>query len=234
MSITTTTGSGTAATRPPTAVILGIDDDFGLALVRSFLEIGGTIFGGTEDPGAPVIAALSTQYSRTFHAIAVDPASILSVTSAAAILKQADISVDMLICNVDRRTHDSLEDGLDFDAMKRTFDINALAPIRFMEAFLPLTKSGLKRLCFVTSAMGSLGTATGGRDFAYSMSKTSLNRTVMIMSNHLSKEGYTFRVFIPNAGGTESARSARDYFLNARDDEFRLVIVDDKGHEWPF
>ena len=224
-----------------TAVIFGIDDPFGLSLCRVMLESGGTVFGGTALTTAPAIAELKVEFPDSFRAVAMNPQSGDSLKSASSEIGAID--VDLLVSNVDSAVYDKEDAISGFDTMKRTYDIDALGPIRFVEAFLPLMSAGMKRLCFVTSEKGSLGmtaaksaAASGSpllplAEFAYSMSKTALNRSVMIMFNNLRRDGFSFRLLVPKAG---NAAVACGYFLKDRDDEFRLAIADDEGNEWPY
>jgi len=224
-----------------TAVIFGIDDPFGYSLCRAMLENGGIVFGGTAATAAPAIAGLATEFPESFRAIAMDPRSADSLKPA--VEEIGSINVDLIVSNVDSAAYEKDDVTSGFDTMKQVYDIDALGPIRFVEAFLPLMSAGMKRLCFVTNEKGSLGMRPAGNaaksgfpalplmDFAYSMSKTALNRSVMIMFNNLRRDGFTFRLLIPKAG---NASAACDYFLKDRDDEFRLTIVDDEGNEWPY
>jgi len=81
------------------------------------------------------------------------------------------------------------------------------------------------------------------------MSKTALNMAVRIMHNDLFPEGYTFRLYHPGwvrsyMAGHKSLRAkiepddaaemALGHFLVDREDEGRLVLVDNTGREWPF
>jgi NAD(P)-dependent dehydrogenase (short-subunit alcohol dehydrogenase family) len=90
---------------------------------------------------------------------------------------------------------------------------------------------------------------SGQGEVAYAMSKTALNMAVKIMFNHLRPEGYTFRLYHPgwvrtylrgqkNMAATlepeQAAARALPIFLNGRDDEDRLVLLNYDGTEWPF
>jgi hypothetical protein len=70
-----------------------------------------------------------------------------------------------------------------------------------------------------------------------------------IAFNHLRPEGYTFRVYHPGwmrtyMSGTKSTRAnlepedaaalALPTFLEDREDEDRLVLIDHEGQEWPW
>jgi NAD(P)-dependent dehydrogenase (short-subunit alcohol dehydrogenase family) len=131
--------------------------------------------------------------------------------------------------------------------MHRLYDVNALGPLRVVEAFLPLTdRSRFKRLCFVSSEAGSIARAERKAWFGYCMSKAALNMAVRILFNDLQPAGYTFRVYHPGwirsyIGGKkdmeatlepeEAAAKAIPIFLGQGEDEDRLAMVDYEGNE---
>jgi NAD(P)-dependent dehydrogenase (short-subunit alcohol dehydrogenase family) len=133
--------------------------------------------------------------------------------------------------------------------MQRLYDVNALGPLRVVEAFLPLLERGQgKRLCFVSSEAGSIARARRTSWFGYCMSKAALNMAVKILFNDLRPRGYTFRLYHPgwirsymsgekNMEATlepeEAAILALEYFLSQQDEQ-RLVLHDHEGGEWPW
>ncbi len=143
--------------------------------------------------------------------------------------------------------------------MHRLFRVNALGPLRVVEAFLPLLEaSELKRLCFVSSEAGSVNRAERKSWFGYCASKTALNMGVRLLFNRLRPRGFTFRLYHPGWMRTymsgdkntvadlepeQAAVPALAYFLRdrghdphlaSRTDEDRLVLRDNRGVEWPF
>lgn len=215
------------------AVVLVADTPFGRALCADFLRQGWSVFGGTSEDSPSPLDQLQATYPATFHPLLMNPQSTPSLETAATSVAAMTDRVDLLIANADHPYHDTFTEGLDFDALQSVYDINAIGPIRFVEAFLPLTAQGLKRLCFITDARGCIGLSTPEENVGYSISKTALHMAVTIMSNHLRKDGYTFRLFLPGNPPEESAASASAYFRTNRDDEFRLTITDATGAEWP-
>ncbi|HHX64141.1 MAG TPA: SDR family NAD(P)-dependent oxidoreductase, partial [Chloroflexi bacterium] len=207
-------------------------------------------------PEWPELDVLAERYPQHLCLVPLDVGSTESVQSAAAAVGQAAGRVDLLINNAgigggrSDLADESGEGGLDYDAIHRAYNVNALGAIRMVEAFMPLMEdSPLKRLCFVSSEAGSISLAhrTGG--FGYCMSKAALNMAVKITFNRLRPRGYTFRLYHPGwmrsymsgqkgtAGDMEpeeSAASAIPYFVEGRDDEDRLVLIDYLGQEWPF
>jgi len=216
-----------------TAVIIGVDDPFGIALCRSLLERDWTVFGGTTGEQGK---SADTDRSGRFYQVPMDPCSITALEAASATVGSEVDQVDLLICNIDTAQNTPSSDGLDFEAMKRVYDAGALGTLRFIEAFLPLTRNGLRRLCFIDDAHGSIEMASGGDDIGNRLSKAALRMACMILSNHLRKEGYTFRIYLPSLEPSHHemcARFATDYFLADREDEFRMTILDHQGDEWP-
>lgn len=81
------------------------------------------------------------------------------------------------------------------------------------------------------------------------MSKAALNMAIKNLFNHLRPQGYTLRVYHPgwvrsymsgqknNEADLEpedAAAYAIPFFVNPREDEDRLVLVDYQGNEWPW
>lgn len=209
-----------------TAVVLGADTFFGRTLCETLLDRDILVFGDSP--------FLAEEHPGRFQAVPLDPLSAPSLETAARTVGAAVEYVDLLVCHADFPATDTFAAGWDFAAMQRTYDANAIGPLRFVEAFYPLTRGGQKRLCFTSDTRGSIARTTGSDDAGYAMAKTALHMAVTILFNDLRREGYTFRLFVPGVDPTASARFTADYFLQDRDDEFRLTITDDRGTQWPF
>jgi NAD(P)-dependent dehydrogenase (short-subunit alcohol dehydrogenase family) len=235
------------------ALVTGADRGLGLALSAGLLARGWQVFAGQYMPAWPELGALAVKYPQALHILPLDVSSIDSAKAAAqAAAKQAD-AIDLLINNAgvtSPKMTQPITEPQDYAEMHRLFDVNALGPLRVVEAFLPLTaKSALKRLCFVSSEAGSISRAERTAWYSYCMSKAALNMGIKILFNHLRPEGYTFRVYHPgwvrsymggekNLEATLEPEEAADYaipiFLGPREDEDRLALVDYQGQEWPW
>ena len=159
--------------------------------------------------------------------------------------------VDIIVCNAALMSPpgEKMSEGY-YEHIVRTFNTNALGEMRTAQFFLPLMKVGMKRLCFISTEAGSIIRMWRDSGYAYSISKTALNMGVRIMFNDLYRQGYTFRLYHPghmmhtNPDGTyekgadfppeDSAAVAVPQFINDRDDESRLVMIDYLGNEWPY
>jgi NAD(P)-dependent dehydrogenase (short-subunit alcohol dehydrogenase family) len=236
-----------------TALVTGADRGLGSALVAGLLERGWRVFAGQHRPDWPELSALALRYPGALHIIPLEVRSMASVQAAAQSVSTLVDHLDMLINNAgvgSATSSRSIREPQDYDEMHKMYDVNALGPLRMVEAFLPLVDRGaLKRLSFVSSEAGSIARSTRTNGYGYSMSKAALNMSTRIMYNHLQPEGYTFRVYHPGwirsymSGSKstegdlepeEAAVPALEYFLQARDDEDRLVMRDWLGREWPW
>jgi NAD(P)-dependent dehydrogenase (short-subunit alcohol dehydrogenase family) len=204
-------------------------------------------------PEWPDLDALKGQFSERLHVVPLDVHSTDSVQAAARAIAESTDHIDLLINNAGigtRTGRRSIREAQDYAAMHQVYDVNALGPLRVVEAFLPLCDRGtMKRLCFVSSEAGSIERSKRTTGYGYCMSKAALNMAVKIAFNHLRPEGYAFRVYHPgwmrtymsgqkstraNLEPEEAAALALPTFLEDREDEDRLVLIDHEGQEWPW
>jgi NAD(P)-dependent dehydrogenase (short-subunit alcohol dehydrogenase family) len=243
------------------AFVTGADRGLGLALAARLLSKGWRVFAGQYMPDWPELAALAVEYGERLAPVPLDVADTGSTLAAAERVAKHTDRVDLLInsAGVLSPHAPSIREPQDYDEMHRLYNVNALGPVRVVEAFLPLTdRSELKRLCFVSSESGSIGRCQRADWYGYQMSKTALNMAVKLLFNRLRPEGYTFRVYHPGwmrsymfgykdtkatLEPEEAAVPALAYFLRDRGgdphrrdryDENRLVMRDHQGREWPW
>lgn len=235
------------------AVVTGADRGLGLALTAGLLDRGWQVFAGQYMPDWPELEALRARFPETAHLVPLDVSDEVSVRAAAKSIAAMTDHIDLLINNagvMSPTVFATLREPQDYAEMHRLYDVNALGPIRVVEALLSLTdRSQMKRLCFVSSEAGSINAAKRTSWYGYCMSKAALNMAVRIMFNHLHPEGYTFRLYHPGWMRTymsgkknteadlepeEAAVYALSYFLTPRADEGRLVLRDYQGRDWPF
>lgn len=246
----------------PIALVTGADRGLGLALCARLLSLGWRVFAGQYMPEWPDLAALAARYpGERLTPVPLDVADDTSVSAAAQRVGTFTGRVDMIINNAGVTSPRSgpIREPQDTDEMHRMYNVNALGPLRVVEAFLPLTDhSEMKRLCFVSSEAGSINRCERTSWYGYCMSKAALNMAVRLLFNRLRPEGYTFRVYHPGwlrsfMGGSKNTQAdlepeeaavpavayflrnrARDPHLEPRRDEDRLVMRDWQGREWPW
>jgi NAD(P)-dependent dehydrogenase (short-subunit alcohol dehydrogenase family) len=139
----------------------------------------------------------------------------------------AGTQVDILINNAGSLSHESL-DRLDFDAVRRQFEVNSLGPLRVTAALVPLMVRGSK-VGILTSRMGSIADNGSGAYYGYRMSKAAVNAAGMSLARDLAARGIAVVLLHPGfvrtemtgrSGNTEPHEAARD--LLARIDELDL------------
>jgi NAD(P)-dependent dehydrogenase (short-subunit alcohol dehydrogenase family) len=233
------------------ALVTGADRGLGLALSAGLLERGWQVLAGQYMPDWPELNLLAGKFPHSLYILPLDVCSIDSVKAAAQAAANVSDHIDLLINNAgvsSSKMAQPISEPQDYVEMHRLFDVNALGPLRVVEAFLLLMKgSALKRLCFVSSEAGSISRAERTAWYGYCMSKAALNMGIKILFNYLRPKGYTFRVYHPgwvrsymsgkknleaNLEPEEAARYAIPIFLEPRKDEDRLVLVDYQGQEW--
>jgi NAD(P)-dependent dehydrogenase (short-subunit alcohol dehydrogenase family) len=232
------------------ALVTGADRGLGLALCAGLLERGWRVFAGQFMPEWPELVALAGQHPEALQVVPVDVSSTASVLSAAEAVAGTVDHVDLLINNAGIGAgKGELGGEIDEEAMHRAYDVNAIGPIRMVDAFLALTEAGMRRLAFVSSEAGSIARSHRQAQLGYCMSKAALNMAVKIMFNRLRPEGYTFRLYHPGWMRTymsgkknpnadmepeEAAAKALPIFLEDRQDEDHLVLIDYQGQVWPW
>ena len=243
-------------------VITGADRNLGLEMAREFLKRDWTVYAGRYLMDLPLLDALQAEYPQRLKIVPLDVSSEASVARAAEAVAAETGRIDMLVHNAAGFGDHAARAGgsMDFSSFMAPYNINCLGAVRMVRAFLPLMQAGMKRLCFVSSEAGAVSVAHRDAISSYCMSKTALNMAVRLMFNKLRPMGYTFRLYHPgwvrsakieHAGEKppsfevngkligkfwpwESAASAVPQFIEDRDWEDRLVLIDNEGAAWPF
>lgn len=232
------------------ALVTGADRGLGFGLTRCLLEQGWRVFAGRYLDW-PELAGLAARFPDTLQVVSLDVSSDESVREAAPQVAGAVDALDLLIANaaINHSAHvESIRESPDFGDMQNEFNVNSLGPLRVVEAFLPLLDAGRrKRLCFVSSEAGSVGSSTRTGWFGYCMSKAALNMAVKNLSNDLGPRGFTFRLYHPGSLRTymqgtknleadlepeEAAAIALRYFVGDDAGELRLHCWDGSDLPW--
>lgn len=189
-------------------IVTGANRGIGLELARQLTARGDTVLAGVRDPAsAEDLRALASSQGSRIQIHACDIASDESARAFAASL--GDEPIDVLINNAGiYGKHQRLED-LDLDDVTRTYNVNALGPIRVTRAVLPLLRKGkTRKVVHITSGMGSVTDNTSGGSYGYRMSKAALNMASKSMSVDLSAEGVLCVVMNPGWVKTDMGGSS--------------------------
>ncbi|MFP4296962.1 MAG: SDR family oxidoreductase [Spirulinaceae cyanobacterium] len=142
-------------------------------------------------------------------------------------------TLDVLINNAGIVERVSL-DNLDFDSIRKQFEVNAIGTLRITKALLPFLKEGSK-IAIMTSRMGSIDDNTSGGSYGYRMSKVAVSMAGKSLSLDLKPQGIAVAILHPglvstrmtNFSGISTAEAVQG--LLQRIDELNL---DNTGTFW--
>jgi NAD(P)-dependent dehydrogenase (short-subunit alcohol dehydrogenase family) len=87
-------------------------------------------------------------------------------------------------------------DELDFDSIRRQFEVNAIGPLRLTAALRPHLSDGSK-VAIMTSRMGSIADNTSGGSYGYRMSKVALSMAGKSLAHDLKPQGIAVAILHP-------------------------------------
>lgn len=176
-----------------TYLITGANRGIGLELVRQLRKRDETVIAVCRTP------------SQQLKKLDVEVIADIDVTNGAAVERLArrltGQTIDVLINNAGLLTDESLDD-LDFDRMRRQFEINALGPLRVTSALRQRLGAGSK-VVIITSRMGSIGDNTSGGRYGYRMSKAAVNMAGVSLAHDLHAGGIAVLILHPGMVATE-------------------------------
>lgn len=203
-----------------TYLVTGANRGIGLEYCRQLKQRGDTVIAVCRQP-SDELKALDLQ---------VESGVDITDDDSVAELRQKleGTTIDVLINNagiLDRVTLDNL----DFESIRKQFEVNALGPLRLTHALLPNLKAGSK-VVMMTSRMGSIEDNTSGGSYGYRMSKVALSMAGKSLAHDLKPRGIAVAILHPGlvqtrmTGFTESGITPTESVkgLLARIDELNL------------
>ncbi len=203
-----------------TYLVTGANRGIGVEYCRQLQERGDTVIA--------VCRSVSNELADLDVQVEAD-LEITSDSSVADLAKRLNNRrIDVLINNAGILEKTPLE-NLDFDSIRRQFEVNALGALRVTKALLPNLKEGSK-IILMTSRMGSIEDNTSGGRYGYRMSKVALSMAGKSLSHDLKPKGIAVGILHPGlvstrmTGFTESGITPEQSVkgLLARIDELNL------------
>ena len=176
-----------------TFLVTGAARGIGRALLAEGIARGHRMIAGVRH-GEDALR-LAAETGGLVRPLVFDVSDAASLAGAAASLEGP---VDVLINNAgmigpDRQS--ALD--MDFDGFLRTLDVNALGPLRVVQAFLPhLRRSARPRILTITSQMGMMAYRKSDR-VAYRASKSAVNKVMQALATDLEGEGIAVQLVHP-------------------------------------
>lgn len=230
----------------PTVLITGANRGLGLEFTRQYAAEGWQVLACCRDPqNAHTLNALARQHPDRIQAHALDVAELSAIDGLAHALHETPI--DLIINNAGIYPDRHLGFGqTDYEAWMMAFLVNAMAPMKIVEAFVShLQKGQGKLVATVSSKMGSLEDNTSGGCYLYRSSKSAVNMVMKSLSLDLAAQGIRAVTLHPgwvktDMGGPdalitaeESVRGMRQVLANATSvDSGRFIGYDGQTVPW--
>lgn len=174
-------------------VITGAARGIGLELCRQLSARGDTVVALCRKP-TPALEKLGVRIEAGFD--------VADANALATLPKRlAGEAIGLLINNAGILTQESLN-ALDFDAIQRQLEVNALGPLRVTAALRPLLAPNAK-VIIITSRMGSMGDNGSGGYYGYRMSKAAVNAAGVSLARDLGKNGIAVALLHPGMVNTD-------------------------------
>lgn len=175
-----------------TILITGTNRGIGLELVRHYATRGDSVIA--------VCRHSSSELEKTGARVITDVDVSDDQSVQRLIAACENNSIDVLLLNAGLLTKETL-DNLDFDRMRRQYEVNSLGPLRVIKALLENLAKGAK-VVIVTSRVGSLEDNGSGGNYGYRMSKTAVNMAGVNLALDLKPRGIAVLLVHPGLVAT--------------------------------
>jgi len=204
------------AEAPPVAIVTGGNRGLGLETCRQLAGLGLQVVLTSRDLARGEAAATALRASG-LAAVAhqLDVTDPLSVDRLIEDVNGSYDRIDVLVNNagvVMRPQDDRGTLEVDLETIRRTLEINTLAPLRLCQAVVPvMRKNGYGRVVNVSSGMGQLDDMESGWP-AYRISKTALSAVTRLVAREVSGANILVNAVCPgwvrtDMGGPSATRS---------------------------
>ncbi len=182
-----------------TCVVVGAGRGIGLELAKLFRQ-------------THAVTATSRRPSSALDALEVDNVSGVDVcdrASLSAVAGRFDASTIDLLVVVPGVLHRDTFGSIDDSQVQAQLDVNALGPLRVVEAFSDRLRDGAK-VVVLTSRMGSMADNTSGGYYGYRMSKAALNAAAVSLAHDLRHRNIAVGILHPGFVQTDMTGGAGD------------------------
>lgn len=176
-----------------TTLITGCNRGIGLQLAVQLRDRGDNVIGICRT-ASPELKALGI---RIIDGIDVSDGDSVHKLKAAV----GDEPLDILINNAGILLRDAFGD-IDYDAMLRQYEVNALGPLRVTEALAENLHQGSK-VAIVSSRVGSIDDNGSGGNWGYRASKTAVNMIGTNLMHELKPRGIAVALLHPGLVATD-------------------------------
>lgn len=202
----------------PTVLITGANRGIGFEFARQLAEAGWEVIATARQPAeATELRALAGRLP-TVHIEAMDVTDHAGVDALAAKYRGRPIDVLLLNAAQGPKAASAFKPlaGLEFDEARRSFEVNAIGPLKVAQAFMPQVAASKRRLVVAMSSdSGSLEASFRQPVlYHYKASKAALNMYFHTLSFETPRKGVTVVMLHP---GTVKTSPAMARFPDAMD-----------------
>jgi NAD(P)-dependent dehydrogenase (short-subunit alcohol dehydrogenase family) len=206
------------------ALITGANRGIGLALVKAYAGRRDKVFAAvratSDRDELDAFAATQPKWVEVIEMDVSDPAEIGRVRR-----KLEAEPIDVLVNNAgiggpDRQS----ATDMDFEGLADAFNINAIAPLRIANAFLPNVKAAKGKIITLSSQMGATGASSDS--LAYRVSKQAVNRLMRALATELKPQGVP--VLIVHPGWVKTEMGGEGAQLTPEESAAQLLKLIDK------
>jgi len=180
-----------------TVLVTGADRGIGAALVRQYHARGDRVIAACLGDGAHLVE----------ERVEVMPNVNVTTMSTLTDMRDrlGDTKLSILVSNAGAFHGDAWRE-FNYEAMMELYDVNALGPLRVVDALAPLLEPGSK-VGIITSRVASLKDNESGGMYGYRMSKCAANMLGVNLYHELRPRGIAVILLHPGQVATEMTRS---------------------------
>ncbi len=181
------------------AVVTGANRGIGLALVKALVGRGATVVAACRTP-SPALQTTGAEVVTD-----VDVATAEGVERLVRAVGERRVS--LLINNAGILVWGDALGAVDWDGMRKQFEVNTLGPLRCTDALRQNLGPGAK-VAMITSRMGSIDDNTSGGAYGYRASKAALNIVGKSLAIDLASRGVAVALLHPGMVKTDMVGDA--------------------------
>jgi NAD(P)-dependent dehydrogenase (short-subunit alcohol dehydrogenase family) len=213
-----------------TYFLTGANRGIGLEFTRQLTDRGDEVIATARSPQqADKLQSLAEEESREIKIAQLDVTDTDGIQRLARDL--SGDSIDVLINNAGQMMDGGTPGDIKYDNIVKNTDVNAVGPLRVIDAFLPAIREGEdKKIVNITSKMGSIADNRSGGSYAYRTSKAALNMVTKSLAVDLESEDITALILHP--GWVKTRMGGQNALITVEKSVRNMLdVIDDAGLE---
>ena len=207
------------------ALITGANRGIGLALVKAYVGRRDKVFAAIRRTSDRTeLDAFAETQPKWVEVIEMDVSDAADIGRARRKLEAEPIDVLVNNAGISGPDHQTATD-MDYDGLADALAVNAIAPLRIANAFLPNVKAAKGKIITLSSQMGSMQSASSD-SLAYRVSKAAVNRLMRGLATELKPQGIP--VLIVHPGWVKTEMGGEGAQLKPEESAVQLLKLIDK------